>query len=126
MRFLAAAAVLALAAGSAPAVVPPAAASARAASGQVYEGFVMAPGDVHSFLLEDFAPMPVSIALKAGRGSTLLPDIALYDPAENDVTPSLAAFRRDGAKSVAVKNAPGVTLPGRYVLQVKGKSGSTG
>ncbi len=126
MRVLAAAAVLVLAAGSAPAVVPPATVTARASSGQVYEGFLMAPGELHSFLLEDLYPMTYSVSLKAGKGSALLPDIALYDASETDITASLAPFRRDAAKSVAVKNAPAFATSGRHVLQVKGKAGSTG
>jgi len=128
MRTLAAAAAtaLALVAGPALAVIPPAAVTARVSSGQAYEGFIADPGDLHSFLIEDFYPMTFSISLKAGRGSALLPDISLYDPVETDITAGLAAFRRDGAKSVSVRNAAAFAGEGRHVLQVKGKTGTTG
>ncbi len=98
----------------------------RAVSGQTFQGTIDSEGDAHAYLLEDFAPQTFSILLKAAKGSALVPDLTLEDPAAGDVTASLAAFRKDGSHSVAVKNAAFPSGPGRYVLRVLGKTGATG
>jgi hypothetical protein len=114
-----------LAAPPAPAIVIDAA-TVRAVPGQAYDGFIINPNETHAILLEDFAPQTFGFVLKAARGSTLLPDITLRDPSNLDVTATLAAFRKDGARSVVVKNAAFPSGAGRYVLRVTGKTGSTG
>jgi hypothetical protein len=98
----------------------------RVTSGQTYEGFIVDVDDAHVFLIEDFGLQTFSISLKASRGSLLLPDLTLHDPSDVDITSSLDPFRRDGAKSVSVRNAAFPGGEGRHVLRVFGKTGSTG
>lgn len=98
----------------------------RAVSAQTYEGTIDAAGDTHAFVLEDFAPQKFSVSLKSAKGSTLVPDLFLEHPTNGDVTASLAPFRTDAKRSVAVKNADVLSTPGNWTLRVGGKAGSTG
>jgi hypothetical protein len=101
-------------------------ATVRASSGVTYEGTIDAPGDTHVFVVEDIAPQLFSVSLKAAKGSSLLPDLFLEDPVAVDQTAALAPFRRDGARSVVVRNADTLSVAGRWLFRVGGKTGSAG
>ena len=127
MRFglgtVAAAALWACLAAAAPAADT---VSVRAVAGQSYEGNIAGAGDTHAFLLEDFAPQLFSVSLRAGRGSTLVPDLFLADPMDQDVTSTMAAVRRDTLRTVVVRNSDALSSAGPWVIRVGGKTGTTG